>query len=127
MASRALVQMFTEAKWGELDFMVIDMPPGTGDIHLSLVQAVPVTGAVVVSTPQEVALIDARKAVAMFKLPQINVPVLGMVENMSYFIPEEAPDRKYYIWTRALEAIGPLHTTAWSVLAKKPMESILTP
>jgi ATP-binding protein involved in chromosome partitioning len=98
MASRALVQMFTEAKWGDLDFMVIDMPPGTGDIHLSLVQAVPVTGAVVVSTPQEVALIDARKAVAMFKLPQINVPVLGMVENMSYFIPEEAPDMKYYIF-----------------------------
>lgn len=98
MASRALNQMFTDAHWGELDFMVIDMPPGTGDIHLSLVQAVPVTGAVIVSTPQEVALIDARKAVNMFKLPQINVPVLGMVENMSYFTPEELPGNRYYIF-----------------------------
>lgn len=98
MASRALNQMFTDADWGQLDFMIIDMPPGTGDIHLSLVQAVPVTGALIVSTPQEVALIDARKAVGMFKLPQINVPVLGMVENMSYFTPEELPENKYYIF-----------------------------
>lgn len=98
MASRALNQMFTDADWGQLDFMIIDMPPGTGDIHLSLVQAVPVTGAVIVSTPQEVALIDARKAVGMFKLPQINVPVLGMVENMAYFTPEELPNNKYYIF-----------------------------
>lgn len=98
MASRALNQMFSDADWGELDFMIIDMPPGTGDIHLSLVQAVPVTGALVVSTPQEVALIDARKAVGMFKLPQINVPVLGMIENMAYFTPEELPDNKYYIF-----------------------------
>jgi ATP-binding protein involved in chromosome partitioning len=106
MASRALTQMFTDAHWGELDFMVIDMPPGTGDIHLSLVQAVPVTGAVIVSTPQEVALIDARKAVGMFKLPQINVPILGMVENMAYFTPEELPENKYYIFGR--DGVEPL-------------------
>ena len=94
MASRALNQMFSDADWGELDFMIIDLPPGTGDIHLSLVQAVPVTGALVVSTPQEVALIDARKAVGMFRIDQINVPVLGIVENMAYFTPEELPENK---------------------------------
>ena len=106
MASRALNQMFTDADWGEIDYMVIDMPPGTGDIHLSLVQAVPVTGAVIVSTPQEVALIDARKAVGMFKLPQINVPVLGLVENMAYFTPEELPDNKYFIFGK--EGVKPV-------------------
>ena len=84
MVSRAMMQLFSDADWGELDYMVVDLPPGTGDIHLSFVQQVPVTGAVVVSTPQNVALADARKAVAMFRLPQINVPVLGMVENMAY-------------------------------------------
>lgn len=98
MATRALTQLFTEADWGELDYMLIDLPPGTGDIHLSLVQTVPVTGAVIVSTPQKMALIDARKAVGMFKLEQINVPVLGMIENMAYFTPAELPNNKYYIF-----------------------------
>ncbi|MCO6499402.1 MAG: Mrp/NBP35 family ATP-binding protein [Vicingus serpentipes] len=98
MATRALTQLFTEANWGELDYMLIDLPPGTGDIHLSLVQTVSVTGAIIVSTPQKVALIDARKAVGMFKLEQINVPVLGMIENMAYFTPEELPNNKYYIF-----------------------------
>ncbi len=98
MATRALTQLFTEANWGELDYMLIDLPPGTGDIHLSLVQTVAVTGALIVSTPQKVALIDARKAVGMFKLPQINVPVLGFIENMAYFTPDELPNNKYYIF-----------------------------
>ncbi|MDF1676288.1 MAG: Mrp/NBP35 family ATP-binding protein [Vicingaceae bacterium] len=98
MATRALTQLFTEANWDELDYMLIDLPPGTGDIHLSLVQTVPVTGAIIVSTPQNVALIDARKAVGMFKLEQINVPVLGFIENMSYFTPAELPENKYYIF-----------------------------
>ena len=98
MATRAVSQLFTEANWGELDYMLIDLPPGTGDIHLSLVQTVSVTGAVIVSTPQKVALIDARKAVGMFKLSQINVPVLGFIENMAYFTPEELPNNKYYIF-----------------------------
>jgi ATP-binding protein involved in chromosome partitioning len=98
MATKALSQLFTEADWGELDYMLIDLPPGTGDIHLSLVQTVSVTGAIVVSTPQKVALIDARKAVGMFKMEAINVPVLGMVENMAYFTPDELPDNKYYIF-----------------------------
>jgi ATP-binding protein involved in chromosome partitioning len=98
MASKALNQMFADADWGELDYMLIDLPPGTGDIHLSLVQAVPLTGAVVVSTPQQVALADAQKAVSMFKMPNINVPVLGIIENMAYFTPEELPDNKYYIF-----------------------------
>ena len=98
MATRALTQLFTEANWGELDYMLIDLPPGTGDIHLSLVQTVSVTGAIIVSTPQKVALIDARKAIGMFNLEQINVPVLGMIENMAYFTPAELPDNKYYIF-----------------------------
>ncbi|AIZ40615.1 MULTISPECIES: Mrp/NBP35 family ATP-binding protein [Cellulophaga] len=98
MASKALNQMIFDAHWGEIDFMLIDLPPGTGDIHLSIMQAMPVTGAVVVSTPQEVALADARKGVAMFQQDSINVPVLGIVENMAYFTPEELPDNKYYIF-----------------------------
>jgi len=98
MATKALNQMLKDADWGDLDFLVVDLPPGTGDIHLSLVQAIPVTGAVIVSTPQEVSMIDARKAVDMFRLKQINVPILGIVENMSYFTPEELPDNKYYIF-----------------------------
>lgn len=98
MATRAVSQLFTEANWGELDYMLIDLPPGTGDIHLSLVQTVALTGAVIVSTPQKVALIDAIKAVGMFKLSQINVPVLGFIENMAYFTPEELPNNKYYIF-----------------------------
>ncbi len=98
MASKALNQLIFDAHWGELDFMLLDLPPGTGDIHLSIMQAMPVTGAVVVSTPQEVALADARKGVAMFQQDSINVPVLGIVENMAYFTPEELPDKKYYIF-----------------------------
>lgn len=98
MASKALNQMIFDAHWGELDFMLIDLPPGTGDIHLSIMQSLPVTGAVVVSTPQEVALADARKGVAMFQQESINVPVLGIVENMAYFTPAELPDNKYYIF-----------------------------
>lgn len=98
MASKALNQLIRDAHWGELDFMIIDLPPGTGDIHLSTVQAVPITGAVIVSTPQNVALADARKGVGMFKVENINVPVLGMIENMAYFTPAELPDNKYYIF-----------------------------
>jgi ATP-binding protein involved in chromosome partitioning len=98
MASKALNQMIFDAHWGTLDFLLVDLPPGTGDIHLSIMQALPVTGAVVVSTPQEVALADARKGVAMFQQESINVPVLGIVENMAYFTPEELPDHKYYIF-----------------------------
>ena len=98
MASRAMNQMFSDAEWGELDYMLIDLPPGTGDIHLSLVSAVPLTGAIIVSTPQDVALADATKAVYMFKMPAINVPVLGIVENMAWFTPEELPNNKYYIF-----------------------------
>ena len=98
MASKALNQMIFDANWGELDFLVIDLPPGTGDIHLSILQALPITGAVIVSTPQNVALADAKKGVAMFKQELINVPVLGIVENMSYFTPEELPNNKYYLF-----------------------------
>jgi len=98
MASKALLQMFGDADWGELDYMIIDLPPGTGDIHLSLVGSVPLNGVVIVSTPQNVALADAKKGVGMFKLPTINVPVLGIVENMAYFTPPELPNNKYYIF-----------------------------
>ncbi|MCF6180554.1 Mrp/NBP35 family ATP-binding protein [Lutibacter sp.] len=98
MASKALNQMIFDANWGELDFLLIDLPPGTGDIHLSIVQSVAVTGAVIVSTPQNIALADAKKGVAMFAQADINVPVLGIVENMSYFTPEELPNNKYYIF-----------------------------
>lgn len=98
MATKALNQMIRDAHWGELDFLLIDLPPGTGDIHLSLVQAVPVSGSVIVSTPQPIALADARKGVGMFNMDSINVPVLGIVENMAYFTPDELPDNKYYIF-----------------------------
>ena len=98
MASKALNQMIFDADWGELDFLLIDLPPGTGDIHLSIMQALPITGAVVVSTPQQVALADARKGIAMFHQETINVPVLGLVENMAYFTPAELPENKYYIF-----------------------------
>ena len=98
MASNALKQMVFDAHWGELDFMLIDLPPGTGDIHLSVMQMMPVTGAVIVSTPQNIALADARRGVAMFQQDSINVPVLGMIENMSYFVPTECNDQKYYIF-----------------------------
>jgi ATP-binding protein involved in chromosome partitioning len=98
MASKALNQMIFDAAWGELDFMLIDLPPGTGDIHLSIMQSLPITGAVVVSTPQAVALADAKKGVSMFLSESINVPVLGIIENMAYFTPEELPNNKYYIF-----------------------------
>jgi ATP-binding protein involved in chromosome partitioning len=98
MASKALNQLIFDAAWGELDFLLLDLPPGTGDIHLSIMQSLPITGAVVVSTPQNVALADAIKGVAMFKQESINVPVLGIVENMAYFTPAELPDNKYYIF-----------------------------
>lgn len=98
MAAKALNQMIFDAEWGELDFLLIDLPPGTGDIHLSIVQSLPITGVVVVSTPQAVALADAKKGVAMFMSEAINVPVLGIIENMAYFTPEELPSNKYYIF-----------------------------
>lgn len=98
MASSALKQFLSDAVWGELDYLLIDLPPGTSDIHLTLVQSVPVTGAVIVTTPQKVALADAQKGVGMFRQPQINVPILGIVENMAYFTPEELPNNKYYIF-----------------------------
>ena len=98
MASKALNQMIFDADWGELDFMLIDLPPGTGDIHLSIMQSLPITGAVIVSTPQVVALADAQKGVSMFLSDAINVPVLGIIENMAYFTPEELPNSKYYIF-----------------------------
>ncbi|MGZ8557475.1 MAG: Mrp/NBP35 family ATP-binding protein [Chitinophagaceae bacterium] len=98
MASSAIKQFVSDVNWGELDYLIIDMPPGTGDIHLTLMQTVPVTGAVIVTTPQDVALADAKKGVAMFGQAQLNVPIIGLVENMSYFIPAELPDNKYYIF-----------------------------
>ncbi|WP_026837308.1 Mrp/NBP35 family ATP-binding protein [Gillisia sp. JM1] len=98
MAAKALNQMIFDAAWGELDFMLIDLPPGTGDIHLSIMQSLPITGAVIVSTPQNVALADAKKGVAMFQQESINVPVLGIIENMAYFTPDELPENKYYIF-----------------------------
>ena len=98
MAAKALTQMFADAEWGELDYMIIDLPPGTGDIHLSLVGAIPLNGVVIVSTPQNVALADAQKGVGMFQMASINVPVLGIIENMAYFTPAELPNNKYYIF-----------------------------
>lgn len=98
MASSALRQFIADVEWGELDYLLIDLPPGTSDIHLTMVQTVPVTGAVIVTTPQKVALADANKGLSMFRQPQINVPVLGVVENMAYFTPEELPENKYYIF-----------------------------
>ena len=98
MAAKALNQMIFDAAWGDLDFLLIDLPPGTGDIHLSIVQALPLNGAVVVSTPQNVALADAKKGIGLFQQENINVPVLGTIENMSYFTPAELPDHKYYIF-----------------------------
>ena len=98
MASSALKQFITEVEWGELDYLLLDLPPGTSDIHLTLVQSVPVTGAVIVTTPQRVALADAQKGLQMFRQPQINVPVLGVVENMAWFTPAELPDSKYFIF-----------------------------
>ena len=98
MASSAIRQFITDVKWGELDYLIIDMPPGTGDIHLTMMQTAPVTGVVVVTTPQDVALADAKKGIAMFSQAQMNVPIIGLVENMSYFTPAELPGHKYYIF-----------------------------
>jgi len=98
MAAKALNQMIFDAAWGALDFLLIDLPPGTGDIHLSIMQSLPITGAVIISTPQHVALADAKKGVAMFQQESINVPVLGIIENMAYFVPDELPENKYYIF-----------------------------
>jgi ATP-binding protein involved in chromosome partitioning len=98
MVSSAIRQFVTEVDWGELDYLIIDMPPGTGDIHLTIMQAVPVTGVIVVTTPQLVALADAKKGIAMFAQAQLNVPVIGLVENMSYFTPAELPENRYYIF-----------------------------
>ncbi len=98
MASKALKQMIFDSDWGTLDFLLIDLPPGTGDIHLSIMQSLPISGSIVVSTPQNVALIDARKGVSMFKQKNINVPVLGIIENMAYFTPKELPKNKYYLF-----------------------------
>jgi len=98
MASKALNQLLWDTHWGELDYLIVDLPPGTGDVHLSLVQSIPLTGAVVVSTPQNIALADAKKGINMFRMDSIDVPVLGMVENMAYFTPEELPNNKYYIF-----------------------------
>lgn len=100
MASKALTQMITEANWGKLDFLLVDLPPGTGDIHLSLLQTLPLDGVVIISTPQEVALADARRGVNMFKVEGLQVPIVGIVENMAWFTPEELPENKYYIFGR---------------------------
>jgi ATP-binding protein involved in chromosome partitioning len=98
MATKALSQLFYDTVWGELDYLIVDLPPGTGDIQISLCSQVPLTGAVIVCTPQAVALSDARKGLALFQLPQVNVPILGLVENMAWFTPEELPNNKYYIF-----------------------------
>lgn len=121
MASNALVQIIADGYWGEIDYMVIDLPPGTGDIHLTLVQTLPVTGAIIVSTPQEVAIADARKGIAMFRQPKIDVPVLGLVENMAWFTPKELPDKKYYIFGK--DGCGKLAAeTGTVVLGQIPIE-----
>ena len=98
MATNALNQLINEGDWGELDYLLIDLPPGTGDIHLTMVQAVPVTGAIAISTPQEISMIDVVKGISMFQNDKINVPILGIVENMSWFTPAELPENKYYIF-----------------------------
>jgi ATP-binding protein involved in chromosome partitioning len=100
MASKALTQMITEGNWGKLDYLLIDLPPGTGDIHLSLLQTLPLDGVVIISTPQEVALADARRGINMFRVDGLNVPIVGIVENMAWFTPEELPENKYYIFGR---------------------------
>jgi ATP-binding protein involved in chromosome partitioning len=98
MVSTAVKQLFNDADWGELDYMIVDLPPGTGDIHITITQGFPITGAVIVTTPQNVALADARKGLGMFLMDSINIPLLGVVENMSYFTPAELPENKYYIF-----------------------------
>ena len=100
MASNAIKQLFNDADWGELDYLVVDLPPGTGDIHITITQSFPIAGAVIVTTPQKVALADTRKGMMMFRMPGINIPILGVIENMAYFTPAELPDNKYYIFGR---------------------------
>jgi len=122
MATSAVKQFMTDVEWGELDYLILDLPPGTGDIQLTIVQTVPLTGAVIVSTPQTVALDDARKGIAMFK--KVNVPVLGMVENMAYFTPPDMPDKKYYIFGKG----GAAHLAEEMnvpVLAEVPLQQTL--
>ena len=112
MASKALNQLIWDSHWGELDYMIVDLPPGTGDIHLSLVQAIPLTGAIVVSTPQDIALADAKKGVNMFQMDSIDVPVVGIVENMSYFVPQDLPEKKYYIFGKdGVKTVSYTHLT----------------
>ena len=125
MASKALRQLIFDTNWGELDYLLVDLPPGTGDIHLTLVQVLPVTGAVVVTTPQKVAVADARKGAEMFRSPQINVPLMGVVENMSYFSPDEAPEKKYYLMGKGggEELAAALQT---SVLGEIPMQEVIS-
>lgn len=98
MVTSAIKQFISDTLWGKLDYLIIDMPPGTGDTHITMTQTIPLTGAVIVSTPQKVAIADARKAIAMYRLPNVNVPILGIIENMAYFTPNELPDNKYYIF-----------------------------
>ena len=100
MATKALTQLFYDTVWGELDYLIVDLPPGTGDIQISLCTQVPVTGALIVCTPQDVAISDARKGISLFQLPQTNIPILGLVENMSWFTPAELPENKYYMFGR---------------------------
>lgn len=98
MAAKALRQLFSDGDWGELDYLFIDLPPGTGDVHLTLAASVPLTGAIIVSTPQQVALADTLKGIGMFRMEQINIPIIGIIENMAYFTPRELPDNKYYLF-----------------------------
>ena len=98
MASNAIKQLFNDADWGELDYLIVDLPPGTGDIHITISQSFPIAGAVIVTTPQQVALADTKKGLSMFRMPGINIPILGVIENMSYFTPQELPENKYYIF-----------------------------
>lgn len=120
MASNALKQLISDAWWGELDYFIIDMPPGTSDIHLTLVQTLAITGIVVVSTPQEVALADARKGIAMFTDPKVNVPILGLVENMAWFTPAQHPDERYYIFGEG-GGVRLAETTGIRLLAQIPL------
>jgi len=98
MASNAIKQLFNDADWGELDYLIVDLPPGTGDIHITISQSFPIAGAVIVTTPQQVALADTKKGLSMFRMPGINIPIIGVIENMSYFTPAELPENKYYIF-----------------------------
>lgn len=98
MASKAIYQFINDTYWGELDFLIIDLPPGTGDIHLSIIKQIPITGAIIISTPQKIAISDVKKAISMFKIDSIKIPILGIIENMSFFTPEELPEKKYYLF-----------------------------